>query len=251
MHSRTQDEGDLALCQLVNEGVDPARLCVVTADFTRLDDVVSLAQQVVQQDPELQLLVNNAAMAGPQNRNVTCDGNEVTFQVNYVAPYLLTRLLASHLRPGARVVNVSSSHHRGANLNWSDFTLQRRYTPHVAYAQSKLALTVFTNSLASFGDSGLTAVSVHPGPAETRLLPAYGYEGQPAHVAAAAVARLCSPTTPVVNGAYYEGLDLGTAAVCVTSERAMLRLVRASGLMASGIVVDGPTPMAELDEVTA
>lgn len=190
-----------------------------------------MAERVAEAHPALDVLVNNAAIAAPEGRTVTEDGNEVTFQVNYLAPYLLTRLLASTLAAGSRVVNLSSGLHRGAALTWSDLNHSRRYRPGAAYGQSKLALTVFTADLARFGPETCATVSVDPGVTNTRLLALYGHSGQPAESAAASVARLCSPRTEVVNGAYYTGPDLGTPTACVTDPRTIARLMKVSGLM--------------------
>ncbi|MFE4756304.1 short-chain dehydrogenase [Streptomyces mirabilis] len=73
--------------------------------------------------------------------------------------------------PGGRVVNVSSSLHRTANIQWSDPNRARRYSRLAAYAQSQLALTVFA------ADPRVTAVSVHPGVCDTALMPPYAHEG--------------------------------------------------------------------------
>lgn len=231
LHARTSAEGELALERLVKADVDPLRLSLVVADFTRLSEVKAMAEDVAEAHPGLDVLVNNAATAAPEGRTVTEDGNEVTFQVNYLAPYLLTRLLASTMPAGSRVVNLSSALHRGAALTWSDLNHSRRYRPGAAYGQSKLALTVFTTDLARFGPETCAAVSVDPGVTNTRLLALYGHSGQPAESAAASVARLCSPRTEIVNGAYYNGPDLGTPTACATDPRTIVRLMKASGHM--------------------
>ncbi|PBC95256.1 NAD(P)-dependent dehydrogenase (short-subunit alcohol dehydrogenase family) [Streptomyces sp. Ag82_O1-15] len=143
------------------------------ADFTHLDEVESLASLVVAQHPHLDVLVNNAGIAAPERHTVTTDGNEIAFQVNFLAHYLLTCLLEPALTsdPGGRVVNVSSSLHRTANIQWSDPNRARRYSRLAAYAQSQLALTVFA------ADPRVTALSVHPGVCDTALMPLYAHEG--------------------------------------------------------------------------
>lgn len=80
---------------------------------------------------------------GPHGRVLTKDGHEQTVQVNYLAPYLLTRLLEDTLDRSevSRVVNVSSSLHRGGRINWNDLNWKRPYNRGTAYAQSKLAVT--------------------------------------------------------------------------------------------------------------
>jgi NAD(P)-dependent dehydrogenase (short-subunit alcohol dehydrogenase family) len=68
---------------------------------------------------------------------VTCDGLETTFQVNHLAPFLLTGLLLEALRaaPAARIVNVSSNAHIGARLNFDDLQLEHGYRTFKAWPQ--------------------------------------------------------------------------------------------------------------------
>ncbi|GAA0445236.1 SDR family NAD(P)-dependent oxidoreductase [Streptomyces olivaceiscleroticus] len=221
VHGRTAEEAKAATDRLVaTSGVDPVRLCPCAADFTRLEEVEYLAQRVLREHSRLDALVNNAAMAAPERHTVTADGNEVAFQVNFLAHYLLTNLLAPALtsEPGGRVVNVSSSLHRTAAIQWSDPHRARRYSRLAAYAQSQLALTVFA------ADPRVTAVSVHPGVCETGLLHLYGHDGASAADGAAHVVRLCDPATEIVNGAYYDCDQRVEPASAATEERTVKRL---------------------------
>lgn len=168
LHGRTAEEARAAADRLVaTAGIDAGRLCTVGADFTRLDEVETMAARVVAEHPHLDVLVNNAGMAAPERHTITADGNEIAFQVNFLAHYLLTCLLEPALtsNPGGRVVNVSSSLHRTGSIQWSDPNRARRYSRLAAYAQSQLALTVFA------ADPRVTAVSVHPGCATPRCSP--------------------------------------------------------------------------------
>ncbi len=228
LHAPDADSGDKAMTRLVKDGAEPLRLNLVVADFTRLDEVAGLADALAATMPVLDVLVNNAAVAAPERRTYTQDGNELTFQVNYLAPYLLTTKLVPRLASvGGRVVNVSSMMHRGGNINWKN-PAGDQYWPLAAYAQSKLALTMYTKSLAEAGGDSFTAVSVHPGVFRTRLLPMYGRVGRPAEEAAPILTTLGSPTHPVVDGGYYDGLSLAKAAALVENPRARSRLARLS-----------------------
>ena len=131
LHARTDAEGREAARRLADGGVDPARLEPVAADFARLAQVRELAETVSVRPGGLGLLVNNAAVVGVARRAETVDGNELSWQVNYLAPYLLTRSLLPALKAAgvARVVNVSSSLHRMGNLAWSDLNRTGRYAP--------------------------------------------------------------------------------------------------------------------------
>ena len=209
------------MTRLLNDGAEPMRLHLVVADFTRLDDVAELAEKLAAIVPGLDALVNNAAVAGPQRRTYTKDGHEVTFQVNYLAPYLLTTKLQSQLACArGRVVNVSSVTHRGGNISWKNLAGASQYSPLSVYAQSKLALTMYTKSLAEASGDSFTALSVHPGVFRTRLLPLYGHYGRPAEEAAPILTTLCSPTHQVIDGGYYDGLYPAAAAALAENARA-------------------------------
>jgi NAD(P)-dependent dehydrogenase (short-subunit alcohol dehydrogenase family) len=121
VHGPTVPSVDDAVTRLVADGADPLGVSAVAADFSRFDEVATMARAVSARCQCLDVLVHNAAVVGPQGRTVTADGNELTFQVNYLAPYLLTRLLTPHLRAArGRMVAVSSTLHRMGNINWAD-----------------------------------------------------------------------------------------------------------------------------------
>lgn len=166
-------------------------------------------------------------MAAPERHTITTDGNEVAFQVNFLAHYLLTCLLEPALtsNPGGRVVNVSSSLHRTGSIQWSDPNRARRYSLLAAYAQSQLALTVFA------ADPRVTAVSVHPGVCDTALLPLYAHDGVTPAEGAAHVVRLCDPSVEIVNGAYYDRAERVDPAPAATEDRTVKRLNKLADLL--------------------
>ncbi|MGW3543329.1 SDR family NAD(P)-dependent oxidoreductase [Nocardia niigatensis] len=228
VHAPDSSAGDLALAELIRAGAEPVRLRMLTADFSRMDEVAALAGALTRTVPSLDLLVNNAAIRGPERRSRTGDGNEITFQVNYLAPYMLTKALVPALTAaGGRVVNVSSDRHRGGTIGWGD--LDRKtgyYLPLPVYAQSKLALTMFTRSFAEEHAGRLTAISVDPGNIRTGMLPLYGHVGRPAAQVAAELAQLCDPARNVVTGGYYARLEPAAAAALVGNATARVRLAK-------------------------
>jgi NAD(P)-dependent dehydrogenase (short-subunit alcohol dehydrogenase family) len=216
VHAHDRRRGDDAIAGLVKDGAEPLRLHLVVADFTRLTEVASLADQLVADLPALDVLINNAAIAAPERRTYTDDGHEITFQVNYLAAYILTTGLNDRIaKAHGRVLNVSSAVHLGGNLGWTDLARARgQYSSLAAFAQSKLALTMFTRSLAEANSGRFTAISAD--------VP---------HVvsdAATILATLAAPDTAVVNGGYYEGLLLARAAALVDNARARTRLTELS-----------------------
>jgi NAD(P)-dependent dehydrogenase (short-subunit alcohol dehydrogenase family) len=223
LHGRTPAEAKAAVDRLLaTADVDAEMLRPCAADFARLDEVERLANRIAAGYPHLDVLVNNAAVAAPERHTITPDGNELSFQVNFLAHYLLTNLLEPVLTtdPGGRVVNVSSSMHRSASIMWNDPNRTRRYSRLAAYAQSQLALTVFA------ADPRVTAVSVNPGVCETALRPLYGHEGVMPSEGAAHIVRLCDPAVEIVNGAYYERSEQVDPASAATEERTIKRLNR-------------------------
>ena len=227
VHAPDQHSGEDAMTRLVKDGAEPLRLHLVVADFTRLAEVAELADKLTATVPTLDVLVNNAAIAAPERRTYSEDGHEVTFQVNYLAPYVLTEKLLPRIASArGRVVNVSSATHRGANISWKNLAGANQYWPLAIYAQSKLALTMYTKSLAETSSASFTALSVHPGVFGTRLLPIYSRSGRPAAEAAQVLATLSSSAHPVDDGGYYDGLDLAPAAALVENARARSRLAK-------------------------
>ncbi|HEY3708036.1 MAG TPA: SDR family NAD(P)-dependent oxidoreductase [Amycolatopsis sp.] len=143
-----------------------------TADFAKLDDVRALADTLGERYPAIDVLANNA---GGQfgERAVTVDGHELTIQVNYLAPYLLTRLLAGPLT-GARVVSTASNSHGLGRIDLDDLdATEVRYNSFRRYGTSKLANILFTRELAR--RAPVTAVSFHPGGVVTDLFREGGF----------------------------------------------------------------------------
>lgn len=225
VHATDQQRGDDAIVRLIKGGAEPLRLHLVVADFTRLTSIANLTDQIAREIPALDVLVNNAAIAGPERRTYTGDGHEVTFQVNYLAPYMLTTALIDRItKVHGRVLNVSSPAHLGGNLGWADLARTRFYSPLAVYAQSKLALTMFTRSLAEATSGDLTAISVHPGVFHTEQVRTNEDAGQAVSDTTAILTMLSAQETTVVNGGYYEGRHPARAAALVDNARARRRL---------------------------
>jgi NAD(P)-dependent dehydrogenase (short-subunit alcohol dehydrogenase family) len=136
-----------------------------TADFADLDDVRRLADAVGSAHPRIDVLANNAgAIMG--HRTLTKDGHELTFQVNHLAPFLLTNLLMPTLVASrARVVQTSSVAARlFGHVDLDDLQLERGYSPDRAYGNGKLENILFTRELdRRHGGEGIAAAAFHPG----------------------------------------------------------------------------------------
>jgi NAD(P)-dependent dehydrogenase (short-subunit alcohol dehydrogenase family) len=141
------------------------------ADFSHLDDVSQLADALRAKYPRIDVLTNNAGgIMG--HRELTVDGHEKTFQVNHLAPFLLTNLLADVLVASqARVINTSSVAHKlFGKLDIDDLDAAKRYSANRAYGNAKLANILFTKELhRRFGAQGLTTAAFHPGGVATNF----------------------------------------------------------------------------------
>ncbi|MGI0132582.1 MAG: SDR family oxidoreductase [Thermoplasmata archaeon] len=145
--------------------VPSAQLDLVTGDLAERVGVDTLAAELTQRYPRIDVLVNNAG-AIYARREVTRDGVERTWALNVVAPFRLTRGLEGSLRAAgyARVVNVASDAHRGQHLDFADLEGAKGYSGYRAYGRSKLALLVWTFELARrWSGTGVTVNAVHPG----------------------------------------------------------------------------------------
>jgi NAD(P)-dependent dehydrogenase (short-subunit alcohol dehydrogenase family) len=165
----------------------------------------------------LDVLVNNAGIAPGRDRGrqVSVDGYELTFAVNYLSHFLLTRLLLPLLERSApvRIVNVASVGQRP--IDFDDVMLERGYDPIRAYAQSKLEQIMFTFELAErLGDSGVTVNALHPATLmDTKMVrETYGRAMTTVDEGVEATLRLISsPELEGVTGRYFDGTRESTA----------------------------------------
>jgi NAD(P)-dependent dehydrogenase (short-subunit alcohol dehydrogenase family) len=167
LHGRDDGRGEQALRDIRDQtGND--NLSWYRADLASLREVRALAERIAAELGRLDVLVNNAGIGttlpGGGRRLTSADGYELRFAVNYLAPFLLTRLLARLLVASApaRIVNVSSAGQ--APIDFDDVMLEHGYDGVQAYCQSKLALVMLTFDLAQeLRDRGVTANCLHPG----------------------------------------------------------------------------------------
>jgi NAD(P)-dependent dehydrogenase (short-subunit alcohol dehydrogenase family) len=167
VHGRDDARGKATLREIRDEtGNDRTRW--YRADLASLDEVRALADRVRTEHERLDVLVNNAGIgtveAGEARRLESRDGYELRFAVNYLAPFLLSRLLLPTLldSTSSRIVNVSSAGQ--APIDFEDVMLEHGYDGVRAYCQSKLALVMLTLDLADeLAGQGVTANCLHPG----------------------------------------------------------------------------------------
>ena len=170
MVCRNQIKGEEAQNEIKEKSGNDA-VDLMLADLSSQASIRQLAENFQQHYQQLHVLINNAGGVN-LNRRETVDGLEMTFAVNYLAPFLLTNLLLDKLKAStpARIVNVSSESHQSGYIKMDDLELEKGYRLMRAYGQSKLALVLFTYELARrLQDTGLTANCLHPGFVATNI----------------------------------------------------------------------------------
>jgi NAD(P)-dependent dehydrogenase (short-subunit alcohol dehydrogenase family) len=168
IHGRSQERAEQVLREICGARVRPKKgmATFYQADFASLAEVRRLAEILLQERERIDCLVNNAGIgSGPDKnrRELSKDGFELRFAVNYLAGFLLTRLLLPRLVESApaRIVNVSSLGQEA--IDFDDVMLEKGYSGARAYCQSKLAQIMFTIDLAHEVDpKRVTANALHP-----------------------------------------------------------------------------------------
>ena len=167
IHGRDPAKGEAALRE-IRDATENEALAFYLADFSSLAHVRALAERVLADHDRLDVLVNNVGIGtggrDGAERAVSEDGHELRFQVNYLAHFLLARLLEPLLvrSAPARIVNVASAGQ--APIDFDDVMLERDYSGVQAYCQAKLALVMLTFDLAEeLRAQGVTANCLHPG----------------------------------------------------------------------------------------
>ncbi|MEM7377336.1 MAG: SDR family NAD(P)-dependent oxidoreductase, partial [Pseudomonadota bacterium] len=160
LHGRSAEKLDTAR-SAVERAAPDGDTATYRADLSRLAEVATLADAINRDHPSLDVLINNAGVFNTPHPDV--DGLDVRFTVNTVAPYLLSKRLLNPLGTTGRVVNLSSAAQSPVNLDVLAGRTAAR-DDFDAYAQSKLALTMWTRALADeLGDDGPVVVAVNPG----------------------------------------------------------------------------------------
>ncbi len=139
---------------------------LLQADLSSQQSIRQLVENFQHHYTHLHVLINNAGAAFPGRRRETVDGLEITFAVNYLAPFLLTNLLLDVLKASApaRIVNVSSAAHKSGYIQLDDLQAEKLYRPMRTYPQAKLAVVLFTYELARrLQGTEVTANCLHPG----------------------------------------------------------------------------------------
>lgn len=166
LHGRNQKKGKGVLAEI--KGSNPTAVVeYYNADLSSLDEVNEMAVRILERHKILHVLINNAGIGGGpkgnEKRELSRDGHELRFAVNYLSHFLLTYRLLPIIKASApsRIINVSSIGQQP--IDFDDVMLEKSYNSYRAYCQSKLAQIMFTIDLAEeLKGSGVVVNCLHP-----------------------------------------------------------------------------------------
>jgi NAD(P)-dependent dehydrogenase (short-subunit alcohol dehydrogenase family) len=175
------------------------------ADLSRMAEVEALAKAVAEKHAKLDVLINNAGVYSAPDP-VTQDGLDVRFAVNTIAPYLLTQQLLPLLGSSGRVINLSSA--AQSPVDPEALVGRVKLSDGAAYAQSKLALTMWSRTMAlSLKDDGLAFIAVNPGSmlGSKMVKQAFGVDGGDIRIGAEILSRAAlADEFATASGQYFD-----------------------------------------------
>jgi NAD(P)-dependent dehydrogenase (short-subunit alcohol dehydrogenase family) len=233
IHGRNAERGKAMVDEITAGGKGSARF--YQADFASLAEVRRLADEITRDYPRLDLLVNNAGVVVREGRQVSKDGHELHFAVNYLSGFLLTHRLLPLLEKGRspRIVNVSSL--SAAPIDFTDVMIERNYTTNRGYGQSKLAQVMFTIDLAQeLKPKGIVVQSLHPATyMNTSMILSAGLTPR-STVEEGTAAVMNAIGTDAPSGSYFVGLKVGTPHA-QSADADVRRQLRAISLTLTGL----------------
>jgi len=172
---RNLTKGEAAATGIRNS-VPDARITLLPLDLSSLESVAGFGDAMRQDGRPVHLLINNAGVMTPPERQTTADGFELQFGTNHLGHFALVAHLLPLLRAGeARVTSQVSVAANSGSIHWDDLNWERSYNGGHAYSQSKIAFGQFALELdrrSAAEGWGITSNLAHPGVAPTSLLAA-------------------------------------------------------------------------------
>ncbi|MFC8042519.1 SDR family oxidoreductase [Nocardia sp. NPDC057353] len=194
-----------AAAERIRAAVPGATVALRELELSSLTSVAALGRTMRDEGAPIHLLINNAGVMTPPERQCTADGFELQFGTNHLSHFALVAELLPLLRAGgARVTSQLSIAANSGAINWSDPNWERSYDGMRAYRQSKIALGLFGLELDRRGRAagwGISSNLAHPGVAPTSLLAARPEVGRAAD----------TPQVRVIRWLSRRGILLGTA----------------------------------------
>jgi NAD(P)-dependent dehydrogenase (short-subunit alcohol dehydrogenase family) len=175
MPVRNPRKGEAAIARIRRTTPD-ATVSLRELELSSLDSVAALGTALRDEGQPIHILINNAGVMTPPDRQTTADGFELQFGTNHLGHFALVAHLMPLLRAGhARVVAQISVAANSNAINFDDVNWERSYNGMKAYSQSKIAFGMFGLELSRRSRAngwGITSYLAHPGVAPTNLLSA-------------------------------------------------------------------------------
>jgi NAD(P)-dependent dehydrogenase (short-subunit alcohol dehydrogenase family) len=173
MAVRNRAKGEAAIAEIRQTAPD-AKLTIKALDLSSLAAVAALGEQLNADGRPIDLLINNAGVMAPPERDTTSDGFELQFGSNHLGHFALTAHLLPLLRAAgnARVVSLSSVAARQGRIHFDDPQFENSYSAMSAYCQSKLAVLMFAlefDRRSRVAGWGIASNAAHPGLTKTNL----------------------------------------------------------------------------------
>lgn len=229
VHGRNRERGMELVAEIERAGKGSARF--YAADFASLQEVREFAAEILRDYDHLDLLVNNAGFgSAPNERLLSADGLEYRFQVNYLSPFLLTKLLMPRLLASApsRIVNVSSL--AASPIDFDDVMIEHDFSGGRAYGQSKLAQVMHTFDLAEeLAGTGVMVNALHPATyMPTGMVARAGVTPRATIDEGADAVMQLIVSTDIEGGQFFRGLQPARANAQAYDREARARLKRIS-----------------------
>ncbi len=138
---------------------------LIPVDLSDPLSIRTAVEKIKSQYQVIDVLVNNAGLYKVK-REETTNGVEITFAVNFLAPFMLSQMLLENLEASGngRIINIVSELYKSGSIDFDDLMMKTRYKAGDAYANSKLASVLYTVELAKGSrDKGITVNALHPG----------------------------------------------------------------------------------------
>ncbi|UMB70641.1 SDR family oxidoreductase [Mycobacterium paraterrae] len=202
MPVRNSTKGEAAVAQICEQHPG-ARVYLESLDLSSLASIGALGDKLRAQGAPIHILINNAGVMTPPDRQSTVDGFELQFGTNHLGHFALTAHLLPLLSAGrARVTSQTSIAARSGAINWADLQWAETYDGMRAYRQSKIAVGLFGLELSRRSKAagwGITSNIAHPGVAPTSLLAARPEVGRTRDTVGVRVIRVLSARGLIVG----------------------------------------------------
>lgn len=205
LHGRNQTKGDSVLKELTKL-TGNKKLRYYNGDFSSLSQVIELSEKILKNEDHIDILINNVGIGkGKDNeREMSDDGVELRFEVNYLSHVLLTEKLLPLLKNNiSSIINVASIGQE--HIDFKNLMLDTNYDGFLAYRQSKTALIMYTFDLAArLKENGIKVNALHPASLmnTNMVLEDWGHSQTSVEQGAEAVENLLFTDT---TGVYYDG----------------------------------------------